>query len=48
MVEIIAHHTGQSIDQIWADIDRDRFMIPDEAQGYGVIDGVIASARALD
>jgi ATP-dependent Clp protease protease subunit len=48
MVEIIAHHTGQSIDQIEADIDRDRFMTPDQAQGYGVIDSVIASARALD
>jgi ATP-dependent Clp protease protease subunit len=33
MVEIFAHHTGQSIGQIEADIDRDRFMTPDEGSG---------------
>ena len=48
MVEILAHHTGQSIGQIEADIDRDRFMTADQAQGYGVIDNVIPRARALD
>jgi ATP-dependent Clp protease, protease subunit len=48
MVEIIAHHTGQPVSQVEADIDRERFMTPDEARGYGVVDDVIASARSLD
>jgi ATP-dependent Clp protease protease subunit len=48
MVEIFAHHTGQSIGQIEADIDRDRFMTADQAQRYGVIDSVIPNTRALE
>jgi ATP-dependent Clp protease protease subunit len=48
IIEIFAHHSGQSIGQIEADIDRDRFMTGDQAQGYGVIDSVIPRARALD
>jgi ATP-dependent Clp protease protease subunit len=48
MVEIIAHHTSQAIGQVEADVDRDRFMTPDEARGYGIVDDVIASARSLD
>jgi ATP-dependent Clp protease protease subunit len=43
MVEIMAHHTGQEMELVEADIDRDRFMTPEEAQGYGIIDGVIRS-----
>ena len=42
MAEILAHHTGQSIEQVEADIDRDRFMTPDEAKSYGVIDDIIS------
>src|SRR5918996_4329085 len=48
MVEIIAHHTGQPVGRVEADVDRDRFMTPDEARGYGIVDDVIASARSLD
>ena len=40
--EILAHHTGQSIDQIAEDVDRDRFMSPEEAKTYGIIDNVVA------
>ena len=47
LVEIIAHHTGQALEQVGADIDRDRFMTADEAQGYGIVDGVIANTGAL-
>ena len=43
MAEILAHHTGQSIEQVETDIDRDRFMTPDEAKGYGLIDDIISS-----
>jgi ATP-dependent Clp protease protease subunit len=38
--EILASHTGQSIDQIAKDTDRDRWMTPDEAASYGLIDTV--------
>jgi ATP-dependent Clp protease protease subunit len=38
--EILANHTGQSIEQIAKDTDRDRWMTPDEAASYGLIDTV--------
>jgi len=38
--EILAHHTGQSLEQIAKDTDRDRFMSPEEAKDYGIIDAV--------
>lgn len=38
--EILASHTGQSIEQIAKDTDRDRWMTPDEAATYGLIDKV--------
>jgi ATP-dependent Clp protease, protease subunit len=41
MVEIVAAHTGRSVEQIRDDIDRDRFMTSEEAKAYGVIDQVI-------
>jgi ATP-dependent Clp protease protease subunit len=39
--EIIAQHTGQSVERIAQDVDRDRFMSPHEARDYGLIDRVI-------
>jgi ATP-dependent Clp protease protease subunit len=39
--EIYAHHTGQSIEQVHLDMERDRFFKPDEAVEYGLIDRVI-------
>jgi ATP-dependent Clp protease protease subunit len=41
--EIYAHHTGQDIDQVHIDLERDRFFKPDEAAEYGLIDRVIDS-----
>lgn len=38
---ILAHHTGQTVEQIAKDVDRDRFMSPHEAAEYGLIDTVI-------
>ncbi|HSJ26078.1 MAG TPA: ATP-dependent Clp endopeptidase proteolytic subunit ClpP [Longimicrobiales bacterium] len=40
--EILAKHTGQTIEQIAEDVDRDRFMSPEEAKNYGIIDNVVA------
>ena len=41
MAEILAKHTGQPFDQVMLDIDRDRFMTPEEALGYGLIDKLV-------
>jgi ATP-dependent Clp protease protease subunit len=41
MAEIIARHSGRSLDQVMVDIDRDRFMSPEEAKEYGLIDAII-------
>jgi len=43
MAEILAHHSTQPIEQVEQDIDRDRFMNPDEAKTYGLIDEIITS-----
>jgi ATP-dependent Clp protease protease subunit len=43
LTELIAHHTGQTADQIEADSDRDRWFTSAEAKAYGIIDEVIAS-----
>lgn len=37
----LAYHTGQSLEKINQDTDRDYFMSPKEAKDYGLIDGVI-------
>ena len=37
---ILARHTGQTVERIVADTDRDRFMSPEEAKDYGIIDAV--------
>jgi ATP-dependent Clp protease protease subunit len=42
MAERIAFHTGQSVEQITADSDRDRWFTAEEAKEYGQIDHVIA------
>ena len=39
--QLIAEHTGQSVETIKEDADRDRFMSPEEAVGYGLIDQVL-------
>jgi len=39
--KLLAEHTGQPIDKISEDVDRDRFMSPQEAEEYGLIDRVI-------
>jgi ATP-dependent Clp protease protease subunit len=38
--EILARHTGKSYEQVVKDTDRDRFMSPEEAKDYGIIDAV--------
>ena len=42
MEEIFARHTGQSLETISSDMERDYFMTAEEAKAYGIIDTVIA------
>jgi len=48
MAEIIAHHTGQTVEQVEKDIDRDRFMTSEESKAYGIIDEIISSRAAIE
>ncbi|MFB9630095.1 ClpP family protease [Nonomuraea helvata] len=40
MAEIIAHHTGQPLERIQADSDRDRWFTAQEALEYGIVDHI--------
>jgi ATP-dependent Clp protease protease subunit len=39
--EILLKHTGQTLEQIEKDTDRDKFMSADEAREYGLIDNIL-------
>ena len=41
--QILADHTGQSLETIEKDTDRDFFMSAEEAKKYGLVDEVVAS-----
>lgn len=42
---ILSFHTGQSLDKIQTDTDRDFFMSGNEAKEYGIVDEVISSIK---
>lgn len=44
--EILAHHSGKSVDQVEKDTDRDNYMSTDEAREYGLIDHIIVKRTA--
>jgi ATP-dependent Clp protease protease subunit len=47
LAELIATHTGQTVEQIETDSDRDRWFTADEAKDYGFVDQVVAAARQV-
>ena len=47
MAELIAEHSGQDVEQIIADSDRDRWFSAEEAKDYGLLDHVISRAGEL-
>jgi ATP-dependent Clp protease protease subunit len=47
MAERIAEHTGQTVEQIQQDSERDRWFTAAEAKDYGIIDEVVANRREL-
>jgi ATP-dependent Clp protease protease subunit len=46
MAEIIARHTDRPVETVLEDIDRDRFMTPQEAVDYGLVDGILEPRKA--
>ena len=43
--EILARHSGRTVEQVRADIERDRFMTAQDAREYGLIDEIITSRK---
>lgn len=43
--KILAHHTGQPLEKVIEDADRDFYMSPDEAQKYGIIDTIMTPTK---
>ena len=41
--ELLAHHTGQPLERLEKDTDRDNFMGADDAKAYGIVDQVLSS-----
>ena len=46
--DIYVHHTGQSLDVIEGAVERDRYMSPEEAKEFGIIDEVVVSRPRPD
>ena len=44
---ILAKHTGQNVERIEKDTDRDYFMSADEAKAYGIVDEVVVNIRNI-
>ena len=45
LLELIAEHTGQTLEQVETDADRDRWFTAEQAKDYGFVDQVVTSAR---
>ena len=43
--EIMAHHTGQNVERVEKDMERDNYMSPEDARAYGIVDEVVKSRR---
>lgn len=45
--EILAFHTGQSVERVEKDTDRDNFMSAEDAKAYGLVDEVVKSRKEI-
>ena len=48
MEEILARHTGQPVEQVRADVERDKIMTADQAKDYGMVDEVITTRKLIN
>jgi ATP-dependent Clp protease, protease subunit len=49
LYKILADHSGKTIEEIHSDSDRDKYMSPDEAKDYGLIDSILTrKARKIE
>ena len=46
MAEIIAHHSGRPLEEVLHDIERDKFMTPEQALSYRIVDRILAHRRS--
>ena len=44
LVDLLAKHSGQPVEKVQKDIDRDYYMSPEEASEYGIIDKVLTAS----
>jgi ATP-dependent Clp protease protease subunit len=44
---ILAKHTGQPVERVEKDCDRDNFMTAEEAKAYGLVDHVVESRKQI-
>jgi len=47
LTRILSHHSGQPVEKIRRDSERDRFMSAEEAKAYGLIDEVFVGRESL-
>ena len=45
LYDIIANHSGQTYEKVWADSDRDYWMTAEEAKAYGMVDEVLTKSK---
>ncbi len=48
MAQLIAEHTGQTVEQVQADSDRDRWFTAEQAREYGFVDHVVSRVAQVD
>jgi ATP-dependent Clp protease protease subunit len=45
--ETMAHHTGQPVEKVHTDIDRDNILSAEQAREYGIVDQVLSSRKRI-
>jgi len=48
MEETLARHTGQTVETVRADIERDKIFTAEQAKEYGIVDDVIATRKVTN
>ena len=46
--EVLAHHTGQYLEKVQTDTDRDFVMTAEQAKEYGIVDDILSSRGMVD